>query len=352
VRAKETIEKAGSNFSLFGGEPLLASIEHLEEVWKFGFEKFGTNGIQTNGTLITREHIKLFKLYNVNVGISIDGPGSLNLARCTSQETEGIIFNIKRLKEEGVDVSLIVTIHRLNAWHMLELLDFFDEMEKIGIEFINLHNLEVDNNATRSELRLTNESNFLAFKAIYDDSKHSKINFNPFKDIRALLTERGPSVSCIWHNCDPITTPAVHGINVAGDLTNCGRTNKNGVDWLKSDSAISLERYQALSRIEWRFGGCKDCQYFFACKGQCPGTAIDGDWRNKTQDCGFWYSLIDYIKQDLIASDTPIIDIADENKRFIEYINNHHKESSQYVKSHADVPHGDSHGDHTDTTGH
>jgi uncharacterized protein len=348
VRAKETIEKAGSDFALFGGEPLLASIEHLEEVWKFGYEKFHINGIQTNGTLITAEHIKLFKLYNVHAGISIDGPGELNDARCSRVETEQIIRNIKRMKEQGVDVSLIVTIHKLNAFRMLTLLDFFDEMEALGITHINLHNLEVDNNATRSELQLTDESNFLAFKAIYDDSKHSRISYNPFRDIKAILTQHDPSVSCIWQHCDPIITTAVHGINAAGDLTNCGRTNKEGIDWLKSDSSMSLERYQALSRIEWRFGGCKDCQYFFVCKGQCPGTAIDGDWRNRTQDCNFWYDLIDYIGKDLVASGAALLNVAEENEKFIEYVNNQHKRAGQ--EDHGDVPHGDWHGDHTDAS--
>ena len=65
-------------FTVFGGEPLLAPIEHLEEVWKFGFERYGKNGIQTNGTLITDQHIDLFKRYNVQIGISVDGPGLHN----------------------------------------------------------------------------------------------------------------------------------------------------------------------------------------------------------------------------------------------------------------------------------
>ena len=27
------------------------------------------------------------------------------------------------------------------------------------------------------------------------------------------------------------------------------------------------------------------------CKGQCPGTAIDGDWRNRTEHCDLWKTL-------------------------------------------------------------
>jgi len=64
------LEKEGDYFALFGGEPLLTDIKTIEELWKFGFQKYGRNGIQTNGTLITDEHIELFKKYNVSVGVS------------------------------------------------------------------------------------------------------------------------------------------------------------------------------------------------------------------------------------------------------------------------------------------
>jgi uncharacterized protein len=35
------------------------------------------------------------------------------------------------------------------------------------------------------------------------------------------------------------------------------------------------------------------------CKGQCPGTAIDGDWRNRTEYCEVWKRLFEYIEDDL-----------------------------------------------------
>ena len=66
-RVKRQIERLGSDFSIFGGEPLLAPIEHLREVFEFGFERFGKNGIQTNGSLITDDHIELFLKFNVSV---------------------------------------------------------------------------------------------------------------------------------------------------------------------------------------------------------------------------------------------------------------------------------------------
>ena len=105
------------------------------------------------------------------------------------------------------------------------------------------------------------------------------------------------------------------------------------------------ERYQALWNIPLEYGGCKDCNYFFVCGGQCPGTAIDGDWRNKTRDCWFWYELIRLIERDLSL----ISNYSDKNLALVERMSN-----PSTNDSHGDVPHGDGHGDehgdHTDRT--
>ncbi len=51
------------------------------KLFAWGFERFGRSGLQTNGVLITHDHVRLFKRYNVRVSVSIDGPSSLNRAR-------------------------------------------------------------------------------------------------------------------------------------------------------------------------------------------------------------------------------------------------------------------------------
>jgi uncharacterized protein len=233
---------------------------------------------------------------------------------------------------------------------MPQTLDFFRDMENSGVKWINLHNLEVDNLETADNLALSDEENFEAFRAIYDFSKSSRISFAPFTDIRSLLTQDEPHTSCIWTACDPLSTPAVHGINAEGSIVNCGRTNKTGIDYLKEQSH-SLERYLALAFTPQEYGGCQDCKYFFACKGQCPGTAIDGDWRNRTKDCIFWYSLIDHIERDLRRNGHEILDFMRANEKFIQSI----IDGPVNRQDHGDSPHGDSHGDshgdHTDAPG-
>jgi len=80
-KMKAAVEAERTDFLLFGGEPLVLPERDLERLWRWGFEKFGHNGVQTNGTLINDSHIRMFKQYRVHVAISEDGPGDLNDAR-------------------------------------------------------------------------------------------------------------------------------------------------------------------------------------------------------------------------------------------------------------------------------
>jgi uncharacterized protein len=342
ARVKETLIKQGAEFSVFGGEALLTPKPKLREIFKFGLEQFGRNSIQTNCLKLDEDHIELFKKYKVGVGVSIDGWEDLNSPRSDRVQTDTIIQNIKKLVNERIIPSLIITIHRANA--KKELLDFLYWVKDLGITHVNLHILETDSKEVQANLELSNLENFGIFSMIYDEFKDTKLFINPFNDIIELLTKENPQVICTWNACDAINTLAVQGVGPDGSLINCGRTNKDGVNWLKAKSS-GKERYLALYNTPLEFGGCKDCRYFFACKGQCPGTAIDGDWRNKTAHCDFWYSLIEHIWQDLAVGGTQVFNEAQMRSmgaRFIQTL-------SSLPNNHGDTPHGDSHGDHTDS---
>src|SRR4051794_6471099 len=118
---KAAVEAEGGPFTLFGGEPLLLPLEDLENLWSWGLARFGRNGVQTNGALITDRHIEIFLRYRVHVGISIDGPGPLNDVRWggtlerTRQATARSEAAILRLIDANIAPSLIVTLHRGNA---------------------------------------------------------------------------------------------------------------------------------------------------------------------------------------------------------------------------------------------
>lgn len=314
-RMKSAVEREGGGFSLFGGEALLLPETDLEALWAWGLEKYGSNGIQTNGSLINENHIRLFKQYNVHVGISIDGPGELNDVRWagTLERTREMTTNteraIERLCQEGIPPSLIVTLHRCNATaDKLPLMqDWFRYLESIGITSARLHILEVENEIMRQKYVLTTEENVAAFLSFAQLEQELKtLKFDIFTDMQNLLLGADSNTTCIWNACDPYTTPAVRGVEGNGQSSNCGRTNKDGIDFTKADTP-GLERYIALYHTPQKYGGCHGCRFFLMCKGNCPGTSIAGDWRNRSEHCEVWKQLYGYLEAKLIdAGEIPL----------------------------------------------
>jgi uncharacterized protein len=298
-KMKAAIEQSGGGFTLFGGEALLVPEKDLEALWSWGLEKYGKNAIQTNGTLINDNHIRMFKEYKVQVGISVDGPGELNDVRWagtlerTREATANTHAAIERLCAEGMPPGVIVTLHRCNATRdrLPVMHDWFRHLQSIGVSSARLHILEVENDVIRRKYVLTTEENLEAFLSfLVLEEELTTLRLDLFQDMRNLLLGTDQSTTCVWNACDPYTTRAVQGVEGNGQRSNCGRTNKDGIDFTKARTE-GFERYLALYHTPQEHGGCKGCRFFLMCKGQCPGTAIDSDWRNRTEHCEVWKTL-------------------------------------------------------------
>jgi uncharacterized protein len=298
-KMQEAVLREGGPFTLFGGEPLLTRKADLEELFRWGYERFGGSGLQTNGSLITDHHLRLFKRYNVRVGISLDGPGELNDVRWAGSEartretTTRSQRALERLCQSGVRPSLIVTLHRQNAVRdrLPILYDWIRSLAAMGVRSIRLHLLEVESEAVRRQYGLSVEENLealLGFASL--ERELPTVQFDLFRDILRMLAGLDHNTTCVWNACDPYTTRAVRGVEGDGQRTNCGRTNKEGIDFVKA-AEPGYERYLALYHTPQEHGGCRDCRFFLFCKGQCPGTAIDQDWRNRTEHCEIWKTL-------------------------------------------------------------
>lgn len=314
---KSAIAKERDGFTLFGGEPLLLPKEDLRELWSWGLERFEYNSVQTNGTLITEAHIQMFREYRVHVGISVDGPDELNDVRWagslekTREATRKTHEAIERLCEAGMPPSLIVTLHRNNATldKLPVMHDWFRYLESLGIMRARLHILEVENELIRSKYALPMHENIKALLSFVElENELKSLKFDIFRDMESLLMGRDGQAACVWRACDSYTTEAVRGIEGNGQSSNCGRTNKEGIDFTKAEMR-GFERYLALYYTPQEHGGCKGCRFFLMCKGQCPGTAIDGDWRNRTEHCEVWKTLFARIEKSLIEKEVAPISL-------------------------------------------
>lgn len=301
--------KLNNDFTLFGGDPLVQSLKELEEMFKYGYEKFGSNSIQTNGLQITDKHIELFKKYNVNVGISIDGEGELNDLRWqktlkqTRAQTKKTNENIEKIVKENLGLGLIITLHKQNIGtkdKMDKMIEWFKKLDKIGVKSQRLHLLEQEH-GEGDQYQLSNEDYQSKFIEIHKKTyKFKNLKFDIFGDIQKLLLGNDNMTTCLFNGCDPMNTQSVSTIDYNG-TKGCGREYKDGKEWNKQGNTFDNRSLQ-LYFIPKEEKGCKDCKYFIICKGNCPGTQIDGDWRNRTEYCEFWKSLFEYMNNLLLKS--------------------------------------------------
>lgn len=320
---KDVVEREGGGpFNMFGGEPLLVPDRDLEKLWSWGYQRFGSNSVQTNGTLIRDSHIRMFRDYGVRVGISIDGPGELNDLRwagslgATREATAKTEAAIERLCVNGIIPSVILTLHRVNAkaskFPMMDA--WLRHLDALGLKSARLHVLESENASIRDAYALAADEYREAYLHFAElERTLTQLRFDVFGDMRKMLLGHDDA-TCIWLGCDPYTTSAVLGIEGQGQLSNCGRTAKDGINFVKGD-VRGYERYLALYYTPQQYGGCADCRFFLMCKGQCPGTAIDGDWRNRSEHCEVWKGLLEFLEQELIASGQMPISVSPIRKR-------------------------------------
>lgn len=121
-----------------GGEPLLWGKENFIDVFRFEDEfvikypnfKF-YNSIQTNATMLDYEYIELFKKYNVSIGVSVDGPESINFHKASID----IANKIALLNEMGANygiLSVITNSHKDKAKDYYEFVKL-NKIKSVGL---------------------------------------------------------------------------------------------------------------------------------------------------------------------------------------------------------------------------
>jgi uncharacterized protein len=361
---------AKTGFSLHGGEPMLMPLDDIERIAKWAQSKGAPMSVQTNGSLITPAYVALFEKYRVHVGFSLDGPAHLNDSRWAGSVDKTRVMTGKSFaalalcQSAGLPHSVIVTLHRGNATGdaLATLCDWFKELDAKGTRSVRLHTMEVDNPLAASWV-LTVDEQIAAFKAIAALNLQ-RLSFDLFRDHENLLQaldDRG--VTCVYHNCDPMTTDAVRSVTTSGVRQNCARTYKAGVPMMKGDTP-GHERQLALYYTPQEHGGCAGCRFFIACKGHCPGEGLDGDWRNRSASCETLKVLFGMAEQRLIERGVVPITLQSTKLAALTEVMiatwgagkpvTIQRAASGKAMPAADVPHGDAphgdapHGDHTD----
>ena len=130
-------------FTWHGGEHLMRPLSFYRKAValqeKYAFGRQIDNTIQTNGTLLTDEWCEFFKEHNWLVGISIDGPQEFHdeYRRTASDKPswQKVMRGIRLLRKHGVEWNAMAVVNDFNAGYPLEFYHFFKEMGAKYIQF-------------------------------------------------------------------------------------------------------------------------------------------------------------------------------------------------------------------------
>ncbi|MCM8820059.1 MAG: radical SAM protein [Candidatus Omnitrophica bacterium] len=164
-------------FEFQGGEPLL-NLRAIETCIEYAneqapkYKKIVAYRVESNGTLINDTVIQLLKKYNVEIGVSIDGPEEFtNQVRIYPNGRgafKDIWQGIEKLRQNGIEIAgSVCTIGKHNVDHPDEIVDFF---YKAGIGFkprpVNILGRELKN-----KIAPDNEAWYKCFVRMYYRSK-------------------------------------------------------------------------------------------------------------------------------------------------------------------------------------
>jgi len=147
----DTLEGNQSSEVIFdwqGGEPTLLGIDFFKKVLRLQEQhcqpdKVVLNNLQTNGTLLNEDWCRFLRDNRFLVGLSLDGPKSLHDAyrrdKGGGPSFDRVMASVKLLKKMGVEFNTLTVLNRLNVKYPLDVYRFLTrEVGPRMIQFIPL----------------------------------------------------------------------------------------------------------------------------------------------------------------------------------------------------------------------
>ena len=255
-----------------GGEPTLEPglIERVgglirKEAWP------ATIGIQTNGTLLEKSMIRIFKKYDIQVGVSLDGPPSIH--ETLRGKADATLKGLKLLSDEGVGFRVTTVITDKNVMALGELvllLSVFPSAMGLGLDLLVRKGRAMKGDSVDhpppQELRRGLRSLAKALKWVNRNRPHP-IELRELALLRQAARRKGASPFC--HACIG-ESMAVHP---DGTVYPCSQTVGDPDFALGTIDAIDALDETCLLRLGgYRLEGdaCGACPLSGSCPGDCP----------------------------------------------------------------------------------
>jgi uncharacterized protein len=284
------------------GEPLVAPPAFYRESFQAAQRIFGScthvsHAIQTNGMLINDEWCRLFRDWNVNVGVSLDGPAHIHdlhrKTRSGGPTHARVMRGIECLRNARLPFHVIAVVTEDSIGLAAELMAFFTEQ---GITQIGFNIDEAEGAHTSS--MVGKESAYGAFMSgVLDAARHAprEIHVREIRNAMRAIVDCGPEIELdgrkVPYNAQ-VLPAAILTVNWQGGFTSwspelidfrharfgdfvLGNLRTQSIrDCLNSPKATAIQR-----EIVAGVAACaRTCEYFSFCGGGAP--------MNKIAECG------------------------------------------------------------------
>jgi uncharacterized protein len=281
-----------------GGEPTLAPIgfytRALELQKKYAGNKRIDNLLQTNATLLTDEWCSFLAAHNFLTGVSLDG--SVLIHDFYRKDSAGngsfkrVMEGLQLLKKHKVEFNTLTTINRENSKYPLEIYQFLKESGSGFIQFLPVVERQITTSypgelslvsqhgpekATLTDWSVSPDDYGQFLCKVYDEWVRNDVGrvFVQLFDVTLANWIGHPPGLCVFSE----TCGEALAIEKNGDVFSCDHFvyPENRLGNILRDDLLEMvygqvQRGFGLNKREALPATCLNCEYRFACHGDCP----------------------------------------------------------------------------------
>ena len=288
-------------FGWQGGEPTLMGLDFFKRVVELQ-QKHGrqgavvSNGLQTNGTMLTDEFAQHLAKYHFLVGVSVDGPAAIHdKSRLTVDERGShamVMKGIEHLKRHTVDYNILTLVSSANVKHPKEIYHYLLEQGVLFHQYIEC--VEFDEQGRRMPFAISDHQwgDFLC--GIYDEwikGDTHRVSVRLFDSILTRMVEGVANVCHIGTDCRQYLV-----VEHNGDIYPCDfyvrpelkLGNIMTGEWAQYQQSPLYAEF-GCRKHQWN-DVCTGCEYLEFCGGDCQKNRWGGgaDPRTISSLCEGW----------------------------------------------------------------
>lgn len=283
-------------FTWHGGETLMRPLSFYKKALRFqqlyGKGRRIANCIQTNATLLNDDWCKFFRDNNFLVGVSIDGPQEFHDAYRLSSDGRPtwnqVMRGIRLLNQYHVEWNALAVVNNLNVEHPHEFYQFFKDIRCQFIQFTPIVERIVDNRndgltlapgmeegGRMADFSVTPEQWGRFLCEIFDEWVRHDVGTYFIQTFDATLANWvgvAPGICSLSKECGHAGI-----MEYNGDVYSCDHfvypehmlgnlRHKTITEMMYSNK----QRQFAKMKTEMLPKQCHECDFLFACHGECP----------------------------------------------------------------------------------